>query len=102
MGMAADARDTHVLFATHDEACERLALGEVYDLVLCEAGPATARFRARIARLAPDALARAYALALPAHAGDMDGQVPPAEASRTSLRSRSSEEGVDGHSRAGL
>jgi PAS domain S-box-containing protein len=60
-----DDGEAHLVFATCAEALERLSLGEDYDLVFCDAS-ASARFgfREQLARLAPRALTRTFALAM--------------------------------------
>jgi PAS domain S-box-containing protein len=52
-----------ITYATLDDAIERLALGETFDLIACDADPAVADvFRARIRRLAPEMLDRTYVI----------------------------------------
>jgi hypothetical protein len=65
LGDLAKNGEVEVLFAGWSDALDRLALGESFDLVLCEAGEARrVAFRERLALIAPSAAARTFALAL--------------------------------------
>ncbi len=60
-----DDGEARLLFATCGETLERLALGEEFDLIVCDAAASTRlAFRERLARLAPHALSRSFELAL--------------------------------------
>jgi hypothetical protein len=56
--------DARVVFATSDDAVVRLATGEAFDLVICEASAdEDSRFRERVGRVAPWALACTFTFA---------------------------------------
>jgi PAS domain S-box-containing protein len=68
--------ETHLLFATCSDALERLASGEDYDLILCDAAASVRHdFREQLTRLAPHALTRTFALALRPNVSGMFGIV---------------------------
>jgi hypothetical protein len=65
LGEMLDDDDPYVLYMTCDEAVEELAIGEPYDLVMCEArAAAKSDLRARVRKLAPQALEHMFDLTL--------------------------------------
>jgi signal transduction histidine kinase len=64
-----DDGDAQFALATCGDALERLALGDAFDLVLCDAGAAArSSFRRNLARVAPQALGHVFEVAGPARA----------------------------------
>jgi hypothetical protein len=65
LGDLARDGEVEVLFARWSDALERLALGESFDLVLCEAeGARRVGFREQLGHVAPDVLPRTFAVVL--------------------------------------
>ena len=66
IGGMLDHGDAQVTYATTSEAIERLALGGTFDMVVCEARPASPdEFRSRLRGIAPEILNRTFALLPP-------------------------------------
>jgi anti-sigma regulatory factor (Ser/Thr protein kinase) len=65
LGEIVEDADAQVLFATWGDAIDRLALGETYDLIVCDrAGAGRKAFQERLAHAAPNAVHKTFALAL--------------------------------------
>ena len=60
-----EAGNVRTVVATWDEAIERIALAEPFDLVVCDTrSPRLTEFRERLAQIAPDAVPRVFDVAV--------------------------------------